>query len=580
MTDPSESAARRAVEQFEGQWRDGQAPRIEDFLSEVEPDDRPELLRDLLALEVRLRRDRGDAPYPSEYRGRFPDDPEAVAGTFGADPDATLAANLPTNPDETIVLGRSGTGESSPLPARGTVIGNYELIQEIARGGMGAVFRARHLHLGREVALKMILSGTFASPEEIRRFLAEAVAAASLEHEQIATIYEVGQHLGYPYFTMQLIQGGSLSERLDRYRADPESAARLVFQIAQAVEYAHQQGFIHRDMKPSNILIDDRGVPHIIDFGLAKRVKGDRDPGLTQHGAAVGTPSYMAPEQADGRGGDLSPATDVYGLGAILYELLTGRPPFRARTVNETIMQVLEREPEPPRQINPSAPRPLEMIALKCLEKRPERRYPSARAMAADLDRYLQGEPVAAARIGTLAALGRWIRRNPDLAARGLGIGGVLAITQINALMIEKLNMDLHIRLTIAVSAWLLATLLFGWFERRRQGSERVRGCWIAVDIAFATVAIGMLEGGDTPYVLGYSLLIATTGHWGNVRLVWWTTALAIAGYLAIAYPKPAAPNHHPNVIAGLLLVTGLVVAQQVRRLRSLSAIPNRRLNR
>ncbi|MFO0958351.1 MAG: serine/threonine-protein kinase [Isosphaeraceae bacterium] len=489
--------------------------------------------------------------------------------------------NLPTNPDDTIAYDRgdsSGPAHPGSLPVRGALIGEYELIGEIARGGMGVVFRARHRRLGRQVALKMILSGPFATPEEVRRFLAEAVAAASLEHDQIVTIYEVGQHLGYPYFTMKLVQGGSLVEHLGRFQADPSSAARLVVPIARAVEYAHRQGFVHRDLKPGNILIDDRGMPHVIDFGLAKRVGGDRDPGLTQHGATVGTPSYMAPEQAGGRGADVSATADVYGLGAILYELLTGRPPFRARTVNETVMQVLEREPEPPRRINPAVPRALEMIVLKCLEKKPDRRYPSAEALAADLERYLRGEPVEAARIGPLGAIGRWARQNPDLMARGLGIGSVLLITQVNTLVIENLDVGLHLRLTITVAAWLLVTLLIGWFERRRRGSKRVRAWWVAADILFATIAMGLMKGANTPYVLGYSLLIATSGLWNSTRLVWLTTALSVAGYLAIAYPRPEEPNHHPDIIAALLLVTGLVVAQHVRRMRALSAFHDQRM--
>lgn len=586
MTDSQPPATHRdgdARERFERSRRDGANPKIEDYLDHAAIHDRAYLLRDLLSLEITIRREQGETPIPSEYRARFPEHPEAVENAFGPDPAATVAFNAPTNPDETIAFVSSKSkspGGHDMVPVRGMVIGDYELIGEIARGGMGAVFRARHLQLGREVALKMILSGPFAGPEEVHRFLGEAVAAASLEHEQITTIYEVGEHLGYPYFTMQLVQGGSLSEHSERYRANPEASARLVERIARAVAYAHQRGFIHRDLKPSNILIDDREIPHIIDFGLAKRIDGGHDPGLTQHGVAVGTPSYMAPEQAGGRIADISTRTDVYGLGAILYELLAGRPPFRGRTVNETIMQVLEREPEPPRRTNPAAPRPLEMIALKCLDKRPDRRYPSAEALAADLDRYLQGEPVEAVRIDPREAIRRWIRRNPDLMARGLGIGSVLSITQLNYFLIPHPNPVLHLRLMMIELFWMVSTLLLGWLERRRPGSEPIRACWIGTDLAYATITLAMIEGAETPYVLGYTLLIVMSGIWNSTRLVWLTTVLAILGYLAIAYPRPPISNHHPNIIAALLLITGLVIANQVRRLRTLSEFRSRRLNR
>jgi serine/threonine protein kinase len=294
-------------------------------------------------------------------------------------------------------------------PVRARYFGDYVIIREIARGGMGVVFEARQVGLNRAVALKMILAGQLADVGDVKRFYTEAEAAAHLDHPGIVPIYEVGQHRGQHFFSMGFVEGQSLAQRLATGPLGSRAAADLFLQVAEAVDYAHRRGVIHRDIKPANILLDLRGRPRITDFGLAKRV--ERDSSLTASGQIMGTPNYMAPEQA-AASKDITTSVDVYSIGAALYEALTGRPPFRGNSPLETLREVLERQPPPPRSLVPDVDRGLELICLKCLEKKPARRYASASELANDLRRWLQDEPLSVRPPGLREQAGRWLRWN------------------------------------------------------------------------------------------------------------------------------------------------------------------------
>ena len=299
----------------------------------------------------------------------------------------------------------------------------YEVFGELGRGGMGVVYRAREVRLNRPVALKMILAGPHAGPEAVARFLAEAKAAAQLQHPNIVQIHAIGDHDGRPFLALEYVDGGSLADGLDGTPRPPREAAKLVETLARAIHEAHARGIVHRDLKPSNILMTAGGVPKVADFGLAKSLEADS--GLTRPDSIVGTPSYMAPEQA-GAGGAVGPAADVHALGAILYELMTGRTPFKAATVLETLAQVKSAEPVPPSRLLPGLPRDPETICLECLHKEPARRYASALALAEDLRRYRDGEPILARPVGRAGRAWRWCRRNPATAALTAAVAGLL----------------------------------------------------------------------------------------------------------------------------------------------------------
>jgi tRNA A-37 threonylcarbamoyl transferase component Bud32/tetratricopeptide (TPR) repeat protein len=332
------------------------------------------------------------------------------------------AMTLAPNPDAApILMPNQPTGIQT-----GASFGDYQVIETIAKGGMGIVFKARQRKLNRIVAIKMILAGQFADRADVERFYTEAEAAAALSHPNIVRIYEIGEVQGQHFFSMEYIEGHSLADLVRENPLAPRRAAEVVRTIAETMQFAHEKGIVHRDLKPSNVLVDAQQRPLITDFGLAKHQENESQ--LTVSGAVIGTPSYMPPEQAEGKGSLIGPRSDLYSLGAILYELVTGRPPFRAASPFETIRQVIQDEPLSPRLVNPGVPMDLETICLKCLQKDPARRYATSQDLADELGRFLRGEPILARPIGSLARLWRLCRRYP-VAASAIAAAVLLLVT-------------------------------------------------------------------------------------------------------------------------------------------------------
>jgi formylglycine-generating enzyme required for sulfatase activity len=389
---------------FEAAWQAGQRPRIEDYLRDTAGHGQAALLWELLRVELERRAAAGEQLRPDEYQSRFPGHAALVCEAFAR-------------------LGPAA-GDHRAWPA----VPGYDVLGELGRGAMGVVYKARQTSLaGRLVALKMVLAGDQAGAPDLARFRAEAEAVARLQHPNVVQIYEVGEQDGLPWFSLEYVGGGSLAGRLDGTPLPPAEAAQLVEVLARAVHCAHESGIVHRDLKPANVLLAACGpvggaqphaadwVPKITDFGLAKRLDGAA--GQTATGAIVGTPSYMAPEQAQGKGKEVGRAADIYALGAILYELLTGRPPFRAATMLDTILQVISEDPVPPRRLQSKTPRDLETVCLKCLRKEPHQRYASALALADDLRAFREGRGIRARRAPWWEKVARWGRRRPAAAA-------------------------------------------------------------------------------------------------------------------------------------------------------------------
>ena len=496
-----------------------------------------------------------------------------------AAPPSVHLAGPNDNPHDAVTIAAAPLASTAgSQPALLQDFGHYELLGELGRGGMGVVYKARQKDLDRPVAIKMILASHLASADHIRRFHDEARAAAGLQHPNIVAVYEAGQIHGQHYFAMQYVSGPSLAEVLHQGRMKSEEAARCVAAVARAVAHLHERGVIHRDLKPSNILLDEQGRPYVTDFGLVKMLQTDSH--RTSTGAILGTPSYMAPEQAAGRADQLGPLSDVYSLGAILYTLLTGQPPFVAENPLDTLVQVIESEPARPRCLDPRIPHALETICLRCLEKTPAERYPSATALAEDLERYLNGEEIEAPRTGLVSRLRRWTRREPALASRAVVLAICCLIVQVNyhigTRIAANIALGLHLKVMSLFAVWGLVSVLFQQILNRKDGVSWVPFAWSVADVITLTALLIVGQAADAPLLIGFPVLIATSGLWFRVPLVWFTAVLCVLAYgvlivYEVIYGTVTAPPHH-HVIFGVGLVTiGFVTAYQVQRVRALS---------
>jgi WD40 repeat protein/tRNA A-37 threonylcarbamoyl transferase component Bud32 len=436
-------------DKYERAWNNLQSPRIEDYLNGADGDVRTLLWLELVMVDQELRCKSGETTTIADYRERFPDEPilldVSTAGGVADPEDRTLAAGASTaeppasiadsNGDHTrpidlypvagaLVHRSPSPADGPPLIGPGSVLGDYVLDEKLGEGGMGVVYKARQSGLNRIVALKMIRNGAVADDRELRLFQREAEAVALLDHPNIVSILENGKQGDLVFYTMKLIAGQTLQKCLARYKNRPAEIARSLVKVAGAIQHAHERGVLHRDLKPSNILMDEEDEPHVIDFGLAKRLETDEASAASAQ-AAMGTPNYMAPEQALGLREQITIATDVYGLGTLLYSLLTGHAPFRGDSAHEMIRQVIEAEPRRPRAVNPGVPLDLETICLKCLEKEPQKRYKSARELGEDLERWLAGKPILARPVSTPEKFAKYARRHPW----GSGMAGLLVLT-------------------------------------------------------------------------------------------------------------------------------------------------------
>lgn len=452
--------------------------------------------------------------------------------------------------------------------------GKYELIAEIGRGGMGVIFKARHCDLDRLVALKLILANRLASAEQIRRFYQEAKAAGGLKHPNIVGIHDIGQVHGQHFFAMDYVDGETLAEILTAGPLDAETSAECLLAITDAVEHLHQHGVIHRDLKPSNILIDGNGSPFVTDFGLAKITGGEED--QTKTGTIMGTAAYMGPEQAAGRICDITARSDIYSLGAILYEMLTGHPPFRSNNPLDVLVQVIEGEPERPTSLNPHIPRAIELICLKCLEKDPQRRYATAAALAQDLKRFLASEPIGVEESSLPVRLQRWARREPAFASQMGAIALAATIVQIKY-VISGTDYPLHVRVMTVFGIWMVAHLLFKHLLSNERIAPVVRYGWLATDAILLTIMLyisSIAPDADPlgPLVIGYPLLVIASGLFTRERLVWFTTAISTVSYLILplCVPQERTPIHYPIIFCVVLLLIGFIVSHLVHRLRVL----------
>lgn len=488
--------------------------------------------------------------------------------------------NQTSGPEDPTLLFSSPNLKPS-VPQLITEFGKYELLEELGRGGMGVVYKARQKDLNRIVALKTILSHQFASEEEVRRFYLEAQAAGRLQHSNIVAIHEVGQYLGQHYFTMDYISGNSLANI--NLKSESETShdhfyqiASLMQQVSRAVHYLHSKEIIHRDLKPSNILIDENGAAYVTDFGLAKVFdllqENSASEVQTQSGMIVGTPSYMSPEQAAGQLANISARSDIFCLGIILYELLTNVSPFKQNTPLDSLVYVIEGEPPLPHTLNATIPHQLELICLKCLEKDPELRYQTASELSDELERFMAGEPIQAQPAGFKQKFQRWFRRQPALASRLSAIVLSAGIIQ-TVYSTQGTDFNYHFKIMTIFCLWGILALFFQWGLDHLQNKGKVRFCWAAADVSLLTGLLILVDSPIGILLIGYPMLIVAAGLFFYVRLVFFTTTLSMLAFAILVFLRPELTElwQYPVIYAVVLAILGTITAYQIFRVRVLS---------
>lgn len=592
-TDDIDAELAELLDQYLAALQAGDLPRCHALL-----DQHPKLREFAEAFEL-LDRMSPDIGFVSTLLDALAAEPHQATGTPESEADSAQMQTLVLDPS---VVEASHAIQSAEHRAPLRNFGRFELLEELGRGGMGVVYRARQMDLDRVVAVKMILVNRLASEADIRRFYQEAKAAGRLSHPHIVGIHEVGEVLGQHYFSMDCVDGPSLADLLAQGPAaqndshvdlrqsslsfDPtdsrqklagrdslltfEQVARVLRDIARAVGYLHSHGIVHRDLKPSNILLSPSGQPFLTDFGLAKCQMPDGE--QTGSGAIIGTPLYMSPEQAAGKNSIVGPASDLYSLGAILYQSLTGSVPHRGSTPMRTIVQVIETEPELPRSLNNKAPRELEAICLKCLEKDPEARYASAEEFADDLERYLRGEPVLARSSGLVHRFRRWIRRDPALASRWAAQASA-ALAIYGAFLIDEVTPEKHWYLQKLLLIWAVSASLFQSAIKQPPIARAARFTWLASDAAFLTHMLTVAGHPVGPLLVAYPMLVVGSGLFFHEELVYFMTTVSLLSYafLVSRIPEEANPPHYCVIFAAVLVVIGLIVAHQVHRIRNIS---------
>jgi serine/threonine-protein kinase len=565
-------------DRFEWDWRKGAAPRIEIALSDAPPEDRPQLLEDLLRIELELRRAAGVRPCVGEYLERFPAEAELI--------------------DRVV---REATGDGDDLPRR--FVGKYELLEEVGRGREGIVYRAREEGIAPlEVAVKLLGAGVVGSRADAQRFIKEVRAMARIDHDHIVAYRGSGDDRGQLYYVMRYMRGSNLARFLTERREplDPVDAARLLIQIAEAVGYLHAQQppIVHRDLKPHNILLDEAGKLYVADFGLAVLLDGD---GGGVEGGACGTIPYIAPEQFDGRFGEVGPSSDIYSLGVILYELIVGRPLFpRAR---ESILRTLDSDPLPPSRLRAGVPDDLERICLKCLRKATRDRYASTDVLVAELNRFEQNLPLLETPPhNPWQRIRHWARSEPALAARLAVIVACSAILWGYRLIVGRYapllpghwarRPEVAIILgTVgpieAVLVWMNQTILAAWglaswaFQRQLTRTRQDGGLqlgWRVVDVAALSLLIELDDALMSPLTVAFAVLIVASAFWARADQILQTTFLSMAGYIILAliyrliHPDLDRPYRHFHYLVGLALL-GLMLTYQANRTRALARI-------